>query len=198
MLGHYEIERRLGAGGMGEVFAALDRRNDERVALKVLAQAGSTALVRFKREFRALADVTHPNLVALHELVVPADGVPYFTMELVDGVAFTEYVRGRTPVGHLPNLVRLARALGQLVLGIHHLHLVQCLHRDVKPSNVLVARAGRVVILDFGLVSELAGIDRMDVGLTHEGVPLGTPPTWRRSRRSPARPLPRPTSMRSA
>src|SRR5690242_14579239 len=103
LLGDYEIERRLGAGGMGEVFAAIDRRDGERVALKVLAQAGSTALVRFKREFRALADVTHPNLVSLRELVVPADGVPFFTMELIDGVSFNEYVRGRTPVGHLPN-----------------------------------------------------------------------------------------------
>jgi serine/threonine protein kinase len=175
VLGDYEIERRLGAGGMGEVFAAVDRRSGDRVALKVLAQAGSTALVRFKREFRALADVTHPNLISLRELVVPADGVPFFTMELIDGAPFNEYVRGRTPVGSLPNLVRLGRALGQLVVGIHHLHLAQCLHRDVKPSNVLVARAGRVVILDFGLVSELAGLDKMDVGLTHDGAPLGTP-----------------------
>jgi serine/threonine protein kinase len=175
VLGDYEIERRLGAGGMGEVFAAHDRRSGERVALKVLAQAGSTALVRFKREFRALADVKHANLVSLRELVVPADGVPFFTMELIDGVPFNAYVRGRTPVGHLPNLVRLGRALGQLVIGIHHLHLAQCLHRDVKPSNVMVARAGRVVILDFGLVSELAGLDKIDVGLTHDGAPLGTP-----------------------
>jgi serine/threonine protein kinase len=175
VLGDYEIERRLGAGGMGEVFAANDRRSGERVALKVLAQAGSTALVRFKREFRALADVTHPNLVSLRELVVPADGVPFFTMELIDGVPFNAYVRGRTPVGHLPNLVRLGRALGQLVVGIHHLHLAQCLHRDVKPSNVLVARAGRVAILDFGLVSELADLDKLDEGLTHDGAPLGTP-----------------------
>ena len=77
------------------------------------------------------------RFIALRELVVPAEGVPFLTMELVDGVAFNEYVRGRTPVGHLPNLVRLGRALGQLVVGIHHLHLAQCLHRDVKPSNVL-------------------------------------------------------------
>ena len=171
-LGDYEIERRVGAGGMGEVFAARSRVSGERVALKVLAQAGSTALVRFKREFRALADVSHPNLISLHELVVPSEGVPFFTMELVDGVPFTDYVRGRTAPGHLPNLVRLGRALGQLVVGLHELHLSQCLHRDVKPSNVLVSRSGRVVILDFGLVSELAGVD---IGLTHDGAPLGTP-----------------------
>ncbi|PRQ09028.1 serine/threonine-protein kinase [Enhygromyxa salina] len=171
-LGDYEIERRLGAGGMGEVFAARSLATGERVALKVLAQAGSTALYRFKREFRALADVTHPNLIALHELVIAREGPPFFTMELVDGVPFTEYVRGHTPAGHLPNLVRLGRSLGQLVVGIHHLHLAQCLHRDVKPSNVLVSRGGRVVILDFGLVSEL---DVIDVGMTRDGAPLGTP-----------------------
>ncbi|KIG17956.1 serine/threonine protein kinase [Enhygromyxa salina] len=171
-LGDYEIERRLGAGGMGEVFAARSLATGERVALKVLAQAGSTALYRFKREFRALADVTHPNLITLHELVIAREHPPFFTMELVDGVPFTEYVRGHTPAGQLPNLVRLGRSLGQLIFGIHHLHLAQCLHRDVKPSNVLVSRGGRVVVLDFGLVSELAGID---VGVTRDGAPLGTP-----------------------
>ncbi|PRP90650.1 Serine/threonine-protein kinase PrkC [Enhygromyxa salina] len=171
-LGAHEVERRLGAGGMGEVFAARSLETGELVALKVLAQAGSTALYRFKREFRALADVAHPNLITLHELVVPREGLPFFTMELVDGVPFTDYVRGRTPPGHLPNLVRLGRALAQLVVGLQHLHRQQCLHRDVKPSNVLVSRAGRVVILDFGLVSELAVLDE---GLTHDGAPLGTP-----------------------
>lgn len=171
-LGDYAIERRLGAGGMGEVFAARGPAG-ELVALKVLATAGSRALYRFKREFRALADVRHPNLITLHALVVPAAGVPFFTMELIDGVPFSEYVRGRTARGRLPNLMRLGRALAQLVVGLHHLHLAGYLHRDVKPSNVLVTRAGRVVILDFGLVSERASDDTR---LTHDGVnPLGTP-----------------------
>ncbi|EDM78005.1 eukaryotic-type protein kinase [Plesiocystis pacifica SIR-1] len=189
-LGDYEIVRRLGAGGMGEVYAArpskrrgLGRREglsgallgtdaDDLVALKVLGRASPTALYRFKREFRALADVEHPNLISLVELVVPREGKPFFTMELVDGPPFTEYVRGRTPPGQLPNLVRLARALRQLLDGVHHLHLSQFLHRDLKPSNVLVNREGRVVVLDFGLVSELTGKDE---GLTHDGALIGTP-----------------------
>ena len=170
-LGDYLIERRLGAGGMGEVFAA-QSPDGERVALKVLAQAGSTALFRFKREFRALADVRHPNLITLHELVVPPDGVAFFTMELIDGVTFTEYVRGRSARGQMPNLMRLGRALAQLVVGLHSLHVAQYLHRDVKPSNVLMTRAGRVVILDFGLVSERS---EGEARLTHDGAPLGTP-----------------------
>ncbi|MCA9698056.1 MAG: protein kinase, partial [Myxococcales bacterium] len=170
-LGEYLVERRLGAGGMGEVFAACHLPSGERYALKILGRVSPTTLYRFKREFRALADVDHPNLISLHELVVPSDGVPFFSMELVDGAPFIEYVRGRTPTGQLPNLVRLTRALRQLIGGLHHLHLAQCLHRDVKPSNVMVTREGRVVILDFGLVSELAGDERV----THDGALLGTP-----------------------
>ncbi|MCA9696420.1 MAG: serine/threonine-protein kinase PknK, partial [Myxococcales bacterium] len=96
----------------------------------------------------------------------------FFTMEFVDGVSFVEYVRGDISAGQLPNVVRLERALRQLVDGVHHLHLARCVHRDLKPSNVLVTREGRVVILDFGLVSELSEADE---GLTRDGQMMGTP-----------------------
>jgi len=171
-LGEYLLERRVGAGGMGEVFAARKRDASSLVALKVLSELHATRLYRFKREFRALANVKHDNLIALDELVVLAGGQAFFTMELVDGVDFVEYVRGDTPVNHLPNLVRLERALHQLVSGVRHLHLSRCVHRDLKPSNVLVTREGRVVILDFGVVSELA---EPDEGLTRDGQMMGTP-----------------------
>nr|WP_255216268.1 serine/threonine-protein kinase [Pseudenhygromyxa sp. WMMC2535] len=171
-LGEYRLEQRLGIGGMGEVFAALHLPSEEIYALKVLGRVSPTALYRFKREFRALADVTHPNLISLHELVVLRGTQPFFTMELIDGSEFTRYVRGRAPQRHLPNLVRLNRAVRQLLAGLQHLHLSQRLHRDVKPSNVLVTREGRVVILDFGLVSEPSNVD---AGLTHDGALIGTP-----------------------
>ncbi|EDM76186.1 serine/threonine protein kinase, partial [Plesiocystis pacifica SIR-1] len=176
-LGGYRIDRRLGAGGMGEVFLAQRLSDQRRFALKVLSQTHAARLYRFKREFRALADVRHDNLVALEELVVMPDGRAFFTMEVVEGVAFVDYVRQGVGNGQLPNLVRLNRALRQLITGVRHLHRAGFVHRDLKPSNVLITREGRVVILDFGLISELAQPSHpsSDEGMTRDGQIMGTP-----------------------
>ncbi|NVB42422.1 protein kinase [Pseudenhygromyxa sp. WMMC2535] len=171
-LGPYEIQLNLGAGGMGEVFAARHTVTDEVVALKMLSRTTPGLLYRFKREFRALADVSHRNLVSLGELIVLPSGTAFFTMELVDGMPFVTYVRREVMAGSLPNMVRLGRAFRQLVAGLDRLHQAGCVHRDIKPSNVLVTREGRVVILDFGLVSELA---EPDEGISRDGQLLGTP-----------------------
>jgi len=172
----YEIVRELGAGGMGVVYEAIDRERDgRRVALKVLQRHDADSLVRLKREFRALADVRHPNLVSLYELSVEG-GAWFFTLELVDGVDFLTWLRPQlsalrdAPTGALDvtlragaaaagvDLLRLREAFRQLVAGVAFLHAQGRLHRDLKPSNVLVTREGRVVILDFGLVLELEGV----------------------------------------
>ena len=105
------------------------------------------SLLGFKREFRALADISHPNLITLYELISDEEQC-FFTMELVDGLNFREYVQG-------PDQLRTA--LPQLVQGLAALHAAGKLHRDLKPSNVLVTKEGRVVILDFGLVTECDG-----------------------------------------
>ena len=141
----------LGAGGMGVVYEVHDRLRDEVVALKTLRRTGAADLYRLKREFRSLADVTHPNLVCLYELFVDEDR-SFFTMERVRGVNFVEYVRGDAGV-HFSS-ERLVSAFGQLVDGVSALHARGKLHRDIKPSNVLVTPEGRVVILDFGLIAE--------------------------------------------
>src|SRR5580658_6355443 len=91
----YEIVRRLGAGASGIVYEALDRERGLRVALKTLTMLDASTLYGFKREFRALADVDHRNLVRLYELVSDADDW-FFTMELVEGVELLDYVWGKS------------------------------------------------------------------------------------------------------
>src|SRR5436305_4140209 len=90
--GRFEVRGTLGAGGAGVVYRAFDRQLQREVALKLLRQASGRDLYRFKKEFRALADIVHPNLVTLHELHA-ADGDWFFTMELVEGVSFIDWVR---------------------------------------------------------------------------------------------------------
>ena len=187
--GRFILERRLGAGGFGVVYAARDTRRDTIVALKTLVNVTPESLIRFKREFRALTGITHPNLVSLYELISDADQW-FFTMELVDGRNLLEHVWGR-PIAELApespqhspgsavtfagpvsggvepldvgkavdstpaKLDRVLSVFIQLVEGVAALHRAGAIHRDLKPSNVLVTDAGRVVVLDFGLLREV-------------------------------------------
>ena len=148
----FTVLRRLGAGGMGVVYEVQDLVRDEIVALKTLRHATPAGVYRLKQEFRSLARVAHPNVVCLYELIVE-EARCFFTMELVKGVNFVEYVRAGARASL--SIDRLTSALRQLVDGVSALHRLGKLHRDIKPSNVLVTPEGRVVILDFGLITEL-------------------------------------------
>jgi eukaryotic-like serine/threonine-protein kinase len=148
----FRVVQRLGAGGMGVVYEAQDRVRDEIVALKTLHRTGAADVYRLKREFRSLVDVAHANLVCLYELFVE-DERCFFTMELVDGISFVDYVRSADRTDRFGD--RLVDALRQLVDAVSALHQSGKLHRDIKPSNVLVTPEGRVVVLDFGLIAEL-------------------------------------------
>jgi len=164
---------------MGEVFAARDVQSDRLVALKRLRQVSGATLYRFKREFRALADMNHPNLVTLYELGSEADDW-FFTMELIAGVDFHTFVRDSrarprpitaNPAGVGPSTPsaslglarplstpeqydRLRLAAQQLARGLVALHEAGIVHRDVKPKNILVTEEQRVVLLDFGLIAD--------------------------------------------
>jgi hypothetical protein len=155
---------------MGVVYEALDRAHGSHVALKTLRSSDARTILRFKQEFRALEGLHHPNLVELGDLVEDR-GRWFFTMELVRGVDFLSFVR---PLGYpageeaasgapdrprsLPQLDegRLRSALVQLARGLTALHGAGKVHRDIKPSNILVTPTGRVVLLDFGLVTNAA------------------------------------------
>ncbi len=149
-LGDYRLIRELGRGGMGVVFEAVHVLRGDRVALKMLPQVDGAQLYRFKREFRSAADISHPNLIGLHSL--ESDGAQwFFTMDLIEGVDFLDYVRPGGPL----DLPRLRSAFSQLVMGVMALHRNHIIHRDLKPSNVMVTHDGHVILLDFGLVVEL-------------------------------------------
>jgi Cdc6-like AAA superfamily ATPase len=169
----FDIRARLGAGGMGVVYLAYDRERCAEVALKTLSSLDGFSVALFKNEFRALADLQHPNLVRLYELFAE-DQQWFFTMELVLGVDFLAHVRGTsgekldaTDISAIGDTleappcqpfdeVRLRESLRQLALGVVALHQANKVHRDIKPSNILVQPDGRVVLLDFGLVTEVA------------------------------------------
>ncbi|MCE9579117.1 MAG: serine/threonine-protein kinase PknK [Deltaproteobacteria bacterium] len=158
-LDHFEVLHELGAGSMGVVSRARDRRTGEEIAIKRLHALEPGALVALKSEFRLFADVRHRNVVRLDELIEDR-GQWLITMELILGETFVRWVRGgagpddsqdRTLPGGAIDLDRLRAAFGQLVDGLEAIHGAERVHRDLKPSNVLVERNGRVVILDFGL-----------------------------------------------
>ena len=146
----YQVRRFIGAGSMGAVYEAFDRERCQLVALKRLRHFSPAALYLFKQEFRGLVDVVHSNLVRLYELVATDPHDIFFSMELVRGSELLDHVRMKDP----PDTTRLRAALRQLVEGLQALHAAGKVHRDVKPSNVLVTPEGRVVLLDFGVATD--------------------------------------------
>jgi hypothetical protein len=181
MARRFELVRRLGAGGMGVVYDARDLVTGAHVALKVLSASDSSSRARFKREFRAVQDVQHSNLVRLHELYEDDDQL-FFTMDLIEGVDFLSFVRSQVreldadtlPLAHprtspgagrgeespatqlTYDELRLRDALAQLVRAVTALHDRALVHRDIKPSNILVTPAGALRLLDFGVISDPA------------------------------------------
>jgi Tol biopolymer transport system component/predicted Ser/Thr protein kinase len=145
---HYKILEKIGAGGMGEVYAAEDLKLHRKVALKILPDSVASdpdRRVRFEREATAVASLNHPNIVTLHS-IEEDEGIHFITMELVEGKTLSEFI----PRAGLPlrRFFELAIPLSDAVAAAHRAGVV---HRDLKPDNIIVANDGRLKILDFGL-----------------------------------------------
>lgn len=169
-LGDFQLVRKLGQGGMGEVFLARQISLDRLVALKVLSRelAKKPGFVeRFVREARAMARIDHPNAVKVY--AAEADkGLNYVAIEYVDGQSMQDVLdaSGRLSVGDAINVIlSCADALA-------HAHEMNLIHRDIKPDNILVTRKGVVKVADFGLAKAL---DDQDMSMTQSGTGLGTP-----------------------
>jgi hypothetical protein len=149
-LGPYEVVAKLGEGGMGEIYRALDARLDRTVALKVSKEEFTD---RFEREARAVAALNHPNICTLHDV-----GPNYLVMELVEGVPLS---------GPLP-VEKAVEYAGQILDALEAAHRQGITHRDLKPANILVTKQG-IKLLDFGLATQASG-PLADQGLTVEAL----------------------------
>ena len=178
-LSHFQITAKLGEGGMGEVYRAVDTKLGREVAIKVLPEelAGDPVrLERLEREARALAALDHPNIVTLYS-VEEAEGIHFLTMALVEGRTVRELIPRRGLP--LEELLDLAIPLVDAVRAAHERGIV---HRDLKPSNLMVDTEGRLRVLDFGL-AKLTGMTNPEEAsqapteaMTQEGTILGSYP----------------------
>lgn len=190
LVDRYEIEKRVGSGSMGVVYAARDTRLGRRVAVKLLRAHPDSPIFRelcqrLVREARAMASVSHPNLVAIHDIGT-FDGRDYIVMDYVDGCTLRDWVaqESRRWTERFDVLVSAGR-------GLAAAHAAGIVHRDFKPDNVLVSRNGRAQVGDFGLARGNAGLPAIPrtvdpqspmmlnvpviEPITRLGVALGTP-----------------------
>ncbi len=164
-VGRYEIQRRLGRGGMGSVYVAHDPVLGRMVAIKMFAGDLDLpdARERFAREARAAAALSHPNIVTVFDFGEFASQ-PYIVMEYVPGETMASLIRRKTPIAIADKL----RWMEELCAGAGYAHQMSLVHRDIKPANLMIDRSGRVKILDFG-IARLLGI------ASNTAVMIGTP-----------------------
>jgi tRNA A-37 threonylcarbamoyl transferase component Bud32 len=178
VIGNYVVLGKIGEGGMGQVFKARHRRMDRLVALKMLPAAVSKderAIQRFQREVKAVARLSHPNIVTAHD-ADECNGVHFLVMEFVEGSDLASLVHQQGPMP-IPQAVD---CIVQAARGLEYAHRQGIIHRDIKPANLLLDAAGTIKVLDLGLArfavaaDALAGASETDTGLTHSGWVLGT------------------------
>jgi serine/threonine protein kinase/tetratricopeptide (TPR) repeat protein len=178
-ISHYRIIEKLGEGGMGVVYTAEDTHLARRVAIKFLSSLDPHYRARFLREARAVSALSHPNIAAVYDYGETEEGQPFIVMELVKGPTLGELLEEESL--SLARSVQIVASIAEALGEAHHQGIV---HRDVKPSNVVITERGQVKVLDFGLVKHLAESLSVDVdsnvptqfsGRTRSDVIVGTP-----------------------
>jgi len=172
-IGRYHILEQLGEGGMAIVYKALDERLEREIAIKVIRtdklvpSALAKTIKRFEREAKALAKLTHPNIVPITDYG-ERDGTPYLVMTYIPGGTLKAQMKG------LPIPWReAARILAPIARALENAHQQNVIHRDVKPSNILITQNGQPMLSDFGVAKVLEDKETME--LTGTGVGIGTP-----------------------
>jgi serine/threonine protein kinase len=171
MFGAYKIQGKLGEGGMGVVYRAVDTHLQRQVAIKtLLGAADADGAARFLREAKAASRLQHPSVVTIYHIGVES-GVPYIVMELVEGNTLKKVIGGRAMA-----LRHACDVAMQVCEGLAAAHEMGVIHRDIKAENVIITPRGAVKILDFGLakLAEAPTNDGVTVAHTQAGVVLGT------------------------
>jgi tRNA A-37 threonylcarbamoyl transferase component Bud32 len=175
--GRYALERRLGRGGMGTVYSALDTALDRRIAVKVIREdlvGSAEAAERFRQEARVAASFAHPNVVTVHDFGLAAGSRAFLVMELQEGATLRETLRRENRFA----TPRALAILGDVTAALEAAHRRQLVHRDLKPENIFLSRteSGETTkVLDFGIAKFLSNASRQSTVDTASGAVLGTP-----------------------
>lgn len=173
-IGSFEIVEMIGRGGMGVVYRARDTKLDRFVAIKSMPaelQANSTAQVRFMREAKLLASLSHPNIAVIHDIVEQEEGANYLILEHVPGETLAEQI-AKGPL-KLQDALSIALQMAKAVSAAHEHNII---HRDLKPSNIKITPDGTVKVLDFGLAKTVEGeVLTQQSTVTEPGRVIGTP-----------------------
>jgi eukaryotic-like serine/threonine-protein kinase len=168
----YEILRRIGVGGMGEVFEAENRLLHRQVAIKIVNTASAEAAARLRREAEVITTLQHPNICDVYDVGTLPDGSPYLVLERLTGETLEDHLRRERRMSS----IRAIELFMQILSGLQHAHAVGIVHRDLKPANVFLAeRVGcppLVKLLDFGFAKDVSGRLRT---MTRPGNRCGTP-----------------------
>lgn len=171
MLPHYEVDLLLGRGGMGAVYKGMQKTLERPVAIKILppemADIDGSYAERFKNEARAMARLSHPNIVSVYDFGETSGGLLYFVMEFIEGLDVHKMIReqGRLNSDHVKNII------AQVCDALDYAHGMNIIHRDIKPANIMVGYDGRVKVADFGLAKITQGTEAC---LTQSNALLGT------------------------